>query len=308
MRIPGMRGLGMGSVIKQAVVEFGDDDMSTYASALAFQILFSLFPFIVFLVALLGVLQLSQLFDMLRGQAALILPHAAMDEVNKVISEIQQPRGGMLSLGMVLAIWAASSAVRATMDALNVAYDVKERRPAWKLYLLSIVYTVGFAALLVVITGLLVTGPTAMQWLTRWSGLDGLVAAVWVWLRWPAAMVTMCFTLALVYYVGPNIKQQFRFITPGAVLAVTIWIVASLGFNLYLQNFANYSATYGSIGTIIGLLMYFYISAAVMLLGAEVNSVIEHCMPAEERTAEENAALRDSRSGARDGAAGKPAR
>jgi membrane protein len=298
MRIPGMRGLGMGSVMKQAVVEFGDDDMSTYASALAFQILFSLFPFIVFLIALLGVLQLSQLFDMLRAQAAIILPHAAMDEVNKVISEIQQPRGGMLSLGMALAIGAASSGVRATMDALNVAYDVKERRPTWKLYLLSILYTIGFAALLVVITALLVTGPTAVQWLTRWSGLDGLFAAVWVWLRWPAAMVIMCFTIALIYYVAPNIKQQFRFITPGAVLAVTIWIVASLGFNLYLQNFANYSATYGSIGTIIGLLMYFYISAAVMLLGAEVNSVIEHWMPPEEKTPEENAALRDSRSGA----------
>jgi membrane protein len=298
MRIAGMRGLGMGSVIKEAVVEFGDDDMSTYASALAFQILFSLFPFIVFLIALLGVLQLSQLFDLLRGQAAVILPLAAMEEVNKVISEIQQPSGGMLSLGMVLAIWAASSAVRATMDALNVAYDVNERRPTWKLYSLSIIYTVGFAALLILVTGLLVTGPTAMQWLTRWSGLDGLVAAVWVWLRWPAAMVTMCFTIALVYYVGPNIKQEFRFITPGAVLAVTLWIVASLGFNLYLQNFANYSATYGSIGTIIGLLMYFYISAAVMLLGAEVNSVIEHYTPPAERTPEINAALQDSRSGA----------
>ncbi|MDB5823201.1 MAG: YihY/virulence factor BrkB family protein [Herminiimonas sp.] len=298
MRIAGMRGLGMGTVFKQAVVEFGDDDMSTYASALAFQILFSLFPFIVFLIALLGVLQLSPLFDLLRGQAAVILPLAAMEEVNKVISEIQQPSGGMLSLGMVLAIWAASSAVRATMDALNVAYDVNERRPTWKLYSLSIIYTVGFAALLIVVTGLLVTGPTAMQWLTRWSGLDGLVAAVWVWLRWPAAMVTMCFTIALVYYVGPNIKQEFRFITPGAVLAVTLWIVASLGFNLYLQNFANYSATYGSIGTIIGLLMYFYISAAVMLLGAEVNSVIEHYTPAAERAPEINAALQDSRSGA----------
>lgn len=298
MRIPGMRGLGMGSVIKQAIREFADDDMNTYACALAFQILFSLFPFIVFLIALLGVLQLSQLFDFLRTQAALIMPHAAMDEVNKIISEIQQPRGGLLSVGMVLAIWAASSGIRATMDALNVAYDVKERRPAWKLYLLSILYTFGFAALLVAATALLVTGPVAIEWLTRWVGLDGLFAALWVWLRWPAAIAIMCLAIALVYYVAPNIKQRFRFITPGAVIALGTWIVASLGFNLYLQNFANYGATYGSIGTIIGLLMYFYISSAVMLLGAEVNSVIEHAMPEGEKTREENAALRDTRSGA----------
>lgn len=294
MRIPGMRGLGMGGVIKQAITDFVDDDMSTYASALAFQILFSLFPFIVFLIALLGVLQLSDLFDLLRTEAALILPRAAMAEVNKVIGEIQQPHGGLLSMGVALAIWAASSGIRATMDALNVAYDVKEHRPVWKRYLLSIVYTVGIAVLLVVATVLLVTGPAAMQWLTGWVGLDRLFVALWGWLRWPVALAIMCLAIALVYHVAPNIKQQFRFLTPGAVVAVAAWIAGSLAFNLYLQNFANYGATYGSIGTIIGLLTYFFISSAALLMGAEINSVIEQAMPVEEKTPEENAAPPDS--------------
>lgn len=295
MRIPGMRGLAVGVVFKQAVKEYASDDMSTYASALAFQTLFSLFPFIVFLIALLGVLQLGDFFDLLRTQAAHFLPPSAMDQVNKVIGEIQRPRGGLLSTGVLLAVWASSAAIRATMDALNVAYDIKERRPTWKIYLLSIVYTIGIAALLIVATALMVMGPELIRWVTGLVGLDSIFVVLWTWLRWPVALLLMCLAIALVYYVAPNIKQQFRFITPGAVLAVLVWIAASLLFSLYVQHFANYSRTYGSLGTIIGLLMYFFISAAVMLLGAEVNSVIEHMMPAEEKTPEENAALRDSR-------------
>jgi membrane protein len=279
MRIPGLRGLGPAALVKESVTEFLADDMTTYAAALAYQVLFSLFPFIVFLVALLGFLDLPTFFDWLQQQADALLPAQAMEQVNSVIHELKQPKGGLLSIGVVLALWTASSGIRAAMNALNAAYDVKEGRPAWKLYPLSILYTIGIAAMLVLAAALLILGPQAIQWLAHQVGLEQVFVMLWTWLRWPVILFLFMLAVAVVYYVAPDVEQDFRFITPGAALAVIVWILSSLGFNYYLNNFANYSVMYGSIGTIIGLLLYFFISAAVLLFGAEVNAVIEHHAP-----------------------------
>ena len=118
-----------------------------------------------------------------------------------------------------------------------------------------------------------------MGWLAELAGLEQVVVTLWAWLRWPVAVLLMVLAVAVFYYVTPDVKQEFRFITPGSVVAVFTWIVASLAFGFYVQNFSNYSAMYGSIGAIIVLLMYFYLSAAVLLFGAELNAVIEHHDP-----------------------------
>src|SRR5512143_861137 len=131
MQIPGLAGLDPGTVLKRALKEFLDNDMLTHASALAYQVLFSLFPFILFLVALLSFLHLSNFFDWLRSQTEVLFPPQATDQVNRVIGELQQPQGGLLSVGMALALWAASAGVRSVMNALNVAYEVAESRPPW---------------------------------------------------------------------------------------------------------------------------------------------------------------------------------
>jgi membrane protein len=279
MQIPGLRGLSPIGLVKESVTDFLADDMTTYASALAYQVLFSLFPFIIFLVALLGFLDLPTFFDWLRQQAEAFLPAQAMDQVNRVIAELKQPQGGLLSIGVVVALWTASSGIRATMNALNVAYDVKEGRPAWKLYPLSILYTIGIAAMLILAAALLILGPKAMQWLAYQVGMEQLFVTLWTWLRWPVSLFLITLAIAVVYYVAPDVEQEFRFITPGATLAVIVWVLSSLGFNYYVSNFADYSVMYGSIGTIIALLLYFFISTAVLLFGAEVNAVIEHHAP-----------------------------
>ncbi len=276
MQIPGLRGLGPLMLVRESIKDFLDDDMTTYASALAYQVFFSIFPFIIFLIALLGFLRLSSFFEWLRQHAQLVFPEQAMQQVNIVIDQLQQQKGGLLSLGAVVALWSASAAVRATMNALNVAYDVTEQRPAWKRYPLSVLYTLGVAAMMVGAAMLLTVGPQAMQWLAQQIGMEQLFVTLWAWLRWPAALFLMTLSVAVIYYVAPDAEQKFHFITPGAVLAVVAWIAASLGFNYYVSNFGNYGAMYGSIGTIIVLLLYFFISAAVLLFGAEVNAVIEH--------------------------------
>lgn len=279
MRIPGLRGISPLTIVKDSVKDFLADDMTTYASALSYQVLFSLFPFILFLIALLGFLNMSSFFDWLRQHAAMMLPQDSMQQVDNVIGELQQQKGGLMSFGVIVALWTASAAVRATMNALNVAYDVEEGRPAWKLYPLSVLYTIGIAGMMILAAAFLMVGPQAMQWLAYQVGMEQTFVTVWAWLRWPAALLLLTLAVAVVYYVAPDVEQDFRFITPGAVIAVVVWVATSLAFNYYVSNFADYGATYGSIGAIIALLFYFFISAAVMLFGAEINAVIEHYSP-----------------------------
>ncbi|MDH0300445.1 MULTISPECIES: YihY/virulence factor BrkB family protein [unclassified Pseudomonas] len=276
MIFPDLRGLPLHRVLVRTVKEFLDDEMSTYASALAYQMLFSLFPFLLFLIALIGFLHLPDFFSWLRLQSELVLPPQALEQVNPVIDQLQQSKGGLLSVGIVIALWTASAGVRLMMSAMNAAYDVPEGRPVWKRIPLSIIYTVGIAGMLLAAAALMVLGPQVMEWIAAQVGLQEAVVFVWTVLRWPAIIILMMVAVALIYYVMPDVKQKFRFITPGSVLAVVVWIVASLGFAYYVKTFADYNAMYGSIGAIIVLLLYFYISAAVLLLGAEMNAVIEH--------------------------------
>ena len=276
MIFPDMKGLPLHRVMMRTVTEFMDDEMSTYASALAYQMLFSLFPFILFLIALIGFLHLPDFFSWLRLQSELVLPPQALEQVNPVIDQLQQSKGGLLSVGIVIALYTASAGVRLMMSAMNAAYDVVEGRPIWKRFPLSIIYTVGIAGMLLVAAALMVLGPQVMGWIAAQVGLEDFIVTVWTIARWPVIVILMMVAVALIYYVMPDVRQEFRFITPGSVLAVVVWIAASLGFAFYVKTFANYNAMYGSIGAIIVLLLYFYISAAVLLLGAEMNAVIEH--------------------------------
>lgn len=276
MFLPKLQGVSLFQVMKTTVSDFIEDELPTYASALAFQMFFSLFPFLLFLVALISLLDMQPFFDWLRQQAELVLPQSTVELVNPVIDQLQTQKAGLFSIGIVVALWTASSAVRSAMDAMNKAYGVKEGRKPWKRIPLSLLYTVGIAAALLTAAALMVLGPQVMSWLAQQIGIEQIVVTLWNWLRWPIAVFLLMVVVAVVYFVAPDVEQRFRFITPGSVLAVVVWIGASLGFAYYAQNFANYNATYGSIGAIIVFLLYLYISCAVLLFGAELNAVIEH--------------------------------
>ena len=263
-----MRSLG------RSIKKFSADDMLVYAAALSYQLFFSLFPFVIFLLALLGVLNLTSFFDWLIKQAQTVLPGQASGLVKDIVSQIRgQGASGALSLGAVLALWSASSAVRMAMHALNVAYDVEDRA-VWKKIPLSILYTVLLAVLLIAVAALMLIGPQLASWIAQQVGLGSVFATVWTWARIPVALVLLVLVAALVYYLFPNADQPFRVITPGAVLAVIVWVVASLGFSWYVANFASYNATYGALAAVIVLLFYFFISAAILLFGAELNSEV----------------------------------
>jgi membrane protein len=227
------------------------------------------------MLTLLGALGLSEFFDRVLVHARDALPPDAYDLLARVISEIRgQPREGLLSVSILFALWAASTGMRSVMNALNVAYDVEETRPAWKRYPLSILYTIGLVAVVIATAAFRLIGPWAAQRFAIQLGLTTAVASLWTWLRWPVVILLLLLVVAFIYYLGPNIDQPFRYVTPGSVSAVVVWIIASLGFSAYVESFGNYGATYGSLGGMVVLLLYFFVSSAVLLLGAQINAVI----------------------------------
>lgn len=262
--------------IKRAGKEFSDDDMMTYAAAVSYQIFFSLFPFIIFLLALLGFLNLQAVFDFILQQANTVMPESAQTMVSDIVNQVKgQASGGIMSFGAILALWSASSAVRMAMHALNIAYDVEER-PAWKKIPMSVLYALILAALLIASAGLLFAGPSLVKPIFDAVGLGSVVSlltTLWAYLRIPVALVLLMLAVGLIYWLFPNVSgQPFRFVTPGAVIAVIVWILASLGFSYYVANFSSYSKTYGAMASVIILLLYFFISAIILLFGAEINS------------------------------------
>lgn len=272
--LTGVPGAGALRVAWLALKKFMSDDMPTYSAALAYRLLFSLFPFLVFLTTLVGFLGVPQFLEWMREQAAYVLPAQAMEQVNAVLGELQTPQTGLMSFAIAISVWSASAGMLGTMNALNVAYDVKERRAGWKRFVVSILYTLALAVMLLTAAGAMITGPAVLTWVAPYAGIDAFLVALWSWLRWPIAVLILFAVVALVYWAAPNVRQRFGVIIPGALIAVSAWIGASLAFGFYVQNFASYNKTYGSMGAVIVLLLYLFLSAAVMLFGAEVNAVL----------------------------------
>jgi membrane protein len=280
--LSGLQGIGLRELVTRTVQNFVRHDMGTYAAALAFSTILALFPFTIFLLGLLGAVGRADFFDWLLDQARVTLPGAGFESLAQVVSEVRsQDQGGVISIGIGLALWAASAGVRSLMTALNAAYDVPESRPPWKVYPLSIVYTIGLAVMLSLAAGLMLIGPQAATWLAGRVGLAWITEAVWEWARWPIAVLLLLLVVATVYYVGPDIHDQpFVLVTPGSVLTIVVWLGASFGFSFYVVTFGRFGLTYGSIGGVIVLLLYFFISSAVLLLGAALNAVIYHYVKA----------------------------
>ena len=267
---------GASRFLRTAYREFNEDQVLTYAAALAYHSLLALFPFLLFLLALVSFLNVPALFEQLLVWGRAVLPPQGLQEITATIAQFQSRRNTeLLSLGMVGAVWAASGGVRAAIDALNTAYDVEERRPLWKRYLLSLVFTLGLGLLILLSTGLLLVGPRAAQWLAGMIGLPDVVPAVWRWARYPFAIGILVVVTAVVYSTFPNVRG-FRLLTPGAVFTVLLWILFSIGFQLYLEHFGRYNVLYGSIGAVIVLLLYLWLSAIVLLAGGELNAILAH--------------------------------
>ena len=272
-----LRGLGLKELLRRVIAEVQDDNCAGYAAALAYYFLFALFPFFLFLTALLGYLPIPNLMDQIMGSLAQVMPEEALSLVqDNVGSLVSQQRGGLLSFGILAALWTSSSAITAISDALNHAYDVEEGRPFWKLRGMAILLTMGLSIFLILSIVLLMFGPQIGGWLADFVGLGKAFEIAWNILRWPVILVLVITAIAAIYYFAPDVEQSWKWITPGSVFAVVLWILISLGFSYYVNNFGSYDETYGTIGAIIVLLTWMYVSGFVILVGGEINAEIEH--------------------------------
>jgi membrane protein len=274
-------GLGVVELGKRVFREIQEDNVTGYAAQIAYYFLFSLFPFFLFLTAVIAYIPVPNLLDRIIELLGEMLPadalHLVQDNVRTLVTE---RRGGLLSLGIVLALWTASAAMSAIMDALNRAYGVKEGRPFWKSKGLALLLTVGFTLFIVGSMVLLIFGPQIGEWIAGKVGLGAVFDVAWNILRWPVILFLMILAMAILYYAAPDVKQEWKWITPGVVLAVLGWILASLAFSYYVNNFGAYDKTYGSIGAVIILLTWMYLTGLFILVGGEINSEIEHAAAA----------------------------
>src|SRR3954449_7436918 len=266
------------SILKRTLKQFGEDKLTTWAAALTYFGVLSLFPMMLALVSVLGVIGPSATQPLLDNLSA-VAPGPAKDILTNVLNSISQNKGGStvaLIIGLAAAIWAASGYIGAFMDAANNVWDVPEGRPIWKKIPVRLGVTIVLLILLT-ITALAVvfTGPLAGK-LGEFLGLGDTFVTVWSIAKWPVLLLIVSFMISLLYWACPNVKQPgFPWVTPGGLLAVVLWLAASALFALYVANFSSYNKTYGSLGGVIVFLTWLWITNIIILLGAEFNSEME---------------------------------
>lgn len=264
------------SFIRLVFDECFKDDVFGHAAQLAFYFLFALFPMLIFLAALVGYLPIPHLLEQLLRYLSQVLPPTALVLVSQTLSEImQQPRGGLLSFGLVTTIWAASSGLHALIYSLNIAYGVRKLRPWWKDRYLALCLTFSFSALIIFALAIVFFGSTLGNFLADMYYWNDTFRNGWQLFQWPLAVLVVWFILELIYYVAPNNRRPWRWFTPGAVFALATWLTISFAFKLYVTRISNYTLTYGSLGSVIALMFWLYLTSIVILIGGEINSVLE---------------------------------
>jgi membrane protein len=278
------RRLGLVEFFKRTAQEINEDHLAAFAGNLTYKGLFALFPFFVFLLSLLGLFGATDLFTNLLDQARGVLPADAVSLIEDQLLGIAQSRAqgaftASAILSLLLALWGVSGAFRSVMEAMNVMYEIEEDRPFWKVYGMSIFLSLGVALLLIIALVLVVFGPEIGGAVADTVGLGFVFQLVWNIVQWPVLLGIVLFAFALVYYFAPDVEQRFKFVSPGSIMAVVMWLLFSLLFSLYVDNFGSYDATFGAFAGIIILMLYIYYSSFIMLIGAQINQVIEDYAP-----------------------------
>ena len=269
-----------GELIKRTFAEVQADNCLGLAAQLSYYFFLALFPALLFMVAVASFFPIANLMDDITAALARVAPYEALKLIQDQLFKISQDKnGGLLTIGMIGTIWSTSSGVTAIIDTLNQAYDIQEGRPWWKVRLLSIGLTIALAVFILLSFGLVLVGPTLAEKVAIWMHLGVVFKWTWLIVQWPLVFGLVTLAIALTYYYAPDAKQDWVWITPGSVLATLLWVIISLAFKFYVANFGSYNATYGTIGGIIVLLTWFYVSSLAVLVGAELNSEIEHASP-----------------------------
>ncbi|HVG60867.1 MAG TPA: YihY/virulence factor BrkB family protein [Hyalangium sp.] len=263
---------------RRFVKEFQEDTVTDCAAQLSYYFLFSLFPLLFFLVTLAAYLPFAQgAVEAMVARVAPLVPGDAMALVEQHLrSLVNQPRPKLLTVGLAVALWSASRGVDALRKALNLAYDVPESRPFWKTQAVAVVMTLVGTLLIPVSFTVFLLGGRLGEWLAVKLQVVEVFHVIWSWLRWPFTASLVMLMLALCYYVLPDVKQRFKYITPGSVLGTVLWLASTWGFTQYVEHFGKYNVTYGSIGGVVVLMLWLYLTGLIFILGGELNAILEH--------------------------------
>jgi membrane protein len=269
--------LGWGELAKRTANETQADNGFGLAAQLAYYFFLALFPALLFVLALAGIFAsqglVTQVVNMLSGTA----PPEVITIVREQLTSLSQAnKGGIMTFGVLGALWSSSAAMVALIDCLNRAYDVEDARPWWKQRLTAILLTLGVAVFILLSFALVIFGPQIAQSLAGRMGLGTVFEWTWKILQWPIVFALVAIAFGLIYYFAPDVDQDFVFLTPGSVLATALWMLSSLGFRFYVVNFGSYNDTYGAVGGVMVLLLWLYISGLCVIVGAEMNAEIEH--------------------------------
>lgn len=260
--------------------EIKTDDVFGDAAKLAYYFLLALFPLLIFLTSAIGLVIGSGtgLRHALFNYLARVMPSSAFQLIDSTIWEVSNASGaGKLSFGLLAALWAASNGMGAMTQALNTAYDVKETRSWWKQRAVAVGLTIGLSVLIIGAVGVVLGGSKIAEHLAVIYGFGGLFVTTWKILQWPIALAFMLLAFGLIYFFAPDVRDQdWKWITPGSTIGVTLWLLVSFAFKGYLHFFDSYSKTYGSLGAVIVLMLWLYLTGLAVLVGGEINAEIEN--------------------------------
>ena len=298
-------GFRVGPLLKKTWSEIVDDNVFGLAAQTAYYFFFSLFPLLLFVAPLLSVIgDKRQIVGWILTNAGRVVPPEAMSLVSGVVKDVvlTDSAPGLMSVGALLAAWSGSNIFGALMGALNRAYDVRESRPWLKQQLLRLASLLVAGVVLMLATAVMLGGDQIVDWISNSMGLSRGVATVWKVLQFPLAFGILIGTAWMLYYFLPNVKQRPRHVLVAALVAAVLWIVGTLLFRAYVQNFGSYNKTYGAIGGVIALLTWMYLTMLILLVGGELASEL-HCGTA--RVEPERGATYAGRIGS-DGSPGRP--
>ncbi len=269
------RGYNVGTLVKRVGLESLEDNVLGLAAQTAYYFFFSLFPLLLFLTPLFSLVDDKQRFmEFLMNQFGRALPPESFRLFRDIVASVvySEAAPGLMSVGAVLALWTGSNVFNSLIGALNLAYDVEETRPWWKTRLIAIGMVLLSGAVIILATITLVAGQEIVNWLARLVGLDSGTASALMVVQYTAALLLLLGVGFLTYVILPCVRQGRLQTLAGAMLATVLWVLVTLAFRFYVVNFADYNKTYGTIGGVIVLLTWMYLSMVVLLVGGELNS------------------------------------
>jgi membrane protein len=273
-----VKGRGWIQVLKRTGKEFSADNITDWAAALTYYSILSIFPALIALISLVGLLGHSATQSLIDNLSS-VAPGPAKQIFTSAIQNLQKSQGAagvLFVVGIAGALWSASGYVAAFMRASNAIYDVPEGRPIWKTAPVRLGVTIVLLVLVAISAiAVAVTGGLAQQ-VGNLIGVGSTAVQVWDIAKWPVLLLIVSFMFAFLYWAAPNVKHpKFRWVSPGGLLAVLVWLIASAAFAFYVGNFGSYNKTYGALGGVVTFLVWLWISNIAVLLGAELNAELE---------------------------------